>query len=534
MEFIVTIDVDEAKKLQQKLEQALQLQQKGELDEAVKLYQEILNRIPQHPDALHLLGVIMYKRGNFTDAASMIKKSISVSPKIAQYHNSLGMVMSNLGQHEKAIICYVNALDLDPGYLEAQDNLLLQIRWSNNPESIADRFKKNVDDNKDNPYSYHFLARAYQRICRFDDAILNFEKAIACDPDFFRSYIGLASGKKITEDDKDFVNRMVKLASANSLSERNRSRLFFAIGKAYDDLGDYEAAFNNYDKANKIRKSTFNNPFDRPQHLFYITRIKSAFTKAFLDRHRDKGSNNERPVFIVGLPRSGKTLVEQVLSHHGNITGVGEVSYIPDITKRLPVLLQTSRRYPRCISRINNDVLCKLADKYLELIAEIPDKYIRVIDTLGANYLHVGFISMMFNNAKVIHCHRNVFDECLLLYFTDFETDKFHQYTFDLSDIGYYYRLYNDLMSHWRKVLSIPILEISYEEHMDKQTSMLKDLTEFCGLDWNTNCSEYYNQEKINMTSGFWQVRQDLYQPSIGKWKNYEKYLQPLKDALQI
>ncbi len=534
MELNATIDREEAKKLQPRLEQGIRLQRQGELDKAAQIYQEILDRIPEHPDALHLLGMIMYKCGNYPDAASMIKKAISIAPKVSQYHNSMGKVLVKLGQHDKSIMYYENALDIDPGYIDAQHNLLLQMRWSNKPENIVERFKKYAESNKSDPLAYLSLAIACKRQGRFNDAVLNFEKSISHDPYCFQAYIGYTSCKKITEEDKNLIHRMEKLANSDFMTDRNRSKLFFSIGKAYDDLGDYETAFINYEKANKIKRTTFDRSFDRADSSLYFARLKSAFTKEIIDRADSAGNDSIRPVFITGLPRTGKTLIEQVLAKHARVFGAGELSYIQDITKTLPIHLQTSRSYPRCISRMNNDLLHKLAELYLELIGNIPPEYTRVMDSMGANFLHIGLINMMFKKAKIIHCYRNALDTCLLLYFTDFDTYKFYRYAFDLGDIGFYYRLYNDLMEHWRNILPNKFLEISYEDHMAKQTSMLRYLIDYCGLDWDINCSKFCNNEQIIMNSGFWQVRQEIYQPSIDKWKNYEKFLQPLKDALQI
>ncbi|MBI4005071.1 MAG: sulfotransferase [Gammaproteobacteria bacterium] len=534
MELNATIDREEAKKLQPRLEQGIRLQRQGELGKAAQIYQEILNRIPDHPDALHLLGTIMYKCSNYAIAASMIKKAINIAPKVPQYHNSMGKVLVKLGQHDQSIKYYENALDIDPDYIDAQDNLLLLMRWSNKPEGIVERFKKYADSNNNNPLAYLSLAIACQRQGRFDEAVLNFEKSISHDQNCFQAYIGYTSCKKITEEDKNLIYRMMKLANSDFLSDSNRSKLLFSIGKAYDDIGDFDTAFINYDKANKIRRTTFDGSFNRADSSLYFARLKSAFTKEIIDRANGAGNDSIRPVFITGLSRTGKTLIEQVLAKHGKVFGAGELSYIQDITKTLPSHLQTSRSYPRCISRINNDVLHKLADKYLGLIDNIPPEYTRVIDSMGANFLHIGLINMMFRKAKIIHCYRNALDTCLLLYFTDFDTYKFHRYAFDLSDIGFYYQQYNDLMEHWRNILPNKFLEISYEDHMAKQTSMLKCLIDYCGLDWDLNCSKFCNTEQLIMNSGFWQVRQEIYQPSIDKWKNYEKYLQPLKDALQI
>ena len=237
-----------------------------------------------------------------------------------------------------------------------------------------------------------------------------------------------------------------------------------------------------------------------------------------------------RPVFIVGMPRSGTSLTEQILASHPEVFGAGELNDINESIAKLPAMIRNNNTYPGCIKDLNQEIADKLAQEYLTRLDSFSTEKKRITDKMPHNFVNLGLISLLFPEARIIHCLRDPRDTCLSLYFQDF--GWIHPYATRLENLGNYYVQYKRLMKHWTSVLDTPILTIQYEDIISDQEHISRELVNFCGLDWHDDCLQFYASTRTVATASYDQVRQPIYKKSIGRWKNYEKHLDPLTMAL--
>ncbi|HHH42543.1 MAG TPA: sulfotransferase family protein, partial [Gammaproteobacteria bacterium] len=306
--------------------------------------------------------------------------------------------------------------------------------------------------------------------------------------------------------------------------------LLFELGSLYDRVGDYDTAFDTYRKANEARHQVLDMHFDADTHSAYVNAIISNCSRPLLSRHAHCGNSSTVPVFIVGVPRSGTTLVEQILSNHPQVHGAGELTAIKEIVDALPGISATTQPYPGCLDSITDQGLASAGSEYVAGLTALNGSVRRITDKMPANFMHLGLIQMLLPRARVIHCRRDPLDTCLSYYFHDFSSP--HSYSYRLEDLAVYYQNYLRLMAHWRTVLDIQLLEVQYEDLVSNQESTSRELVEFCGLDWDDACLSFHENRRAVATTSYDQVRKPMYTSSVGRWKNYRAQLQPLISAL--
>ncbi len=574
---------------------ALEYHRSGELEEAASRYRDVLQRDPDQPDALHLLGVIAYQQGKQEEAADLIGKAISQNPSVADFHlnlgnvhlargsaeravvcynealrlnpgdptvhnnlgnalssqgdfqsalqcykkalvlnpnsaitnNNLGTAWKELGRYDAAIACYRRALELAPGLVEALVNLGSAYHLKGDLESAVTSCQKALEIKPESTEARFNLGNILQEQGDFDGARVQYESVLRLDPYHAKTHYNLSLSRKYTSSDSSHGERIASMLNKPDLSEKDRIYLQFALGKISSDCGSYDDAFKHYREANQMARPAFN----REGHARYITRVVETYAPEFFKLKGFGGSDSERPVFVVGMPRAGTTLVEQVISSHPRIEGAGELSDLDMIGANLPKTLSVSRPYPDCIAWLDERTARALAESYLERLRLVSESALRVVDKMPTNYLHLGLIAVLFPRARIIHCQRDPMDVCLSCYFQYFSTQL--NFTFDLVDLGFYYRQYERLMAHWRRVLPVPLLEIRYEDLVQNHEEISRRLVDFCGLEWDERCLEFYNNRRPVKTASSWQVRQPIYATSVARWKPYERYLESLREALE-
>ena len=307
----------------------------------------------------------------------------------------------------------------------------------------------------------------------------------------------------------------------------NRARMHFAAGMVFDRAGEHDQAFEHFAAGNGLVDASFS----PDAHDSEINTLIETFDAEFFARVAHLGSRSETPVFIVGMPRSGTSLVEQIIASHPQAFGAGELEAITLFTKQLPEMMGAEATYPACVSNLDGATIDALSQKYLgELRTRAGAEFQRVTDKMPANFLHLGLIAALFPNAKIIHCRRDPMDTCLSVYFLNFLGN--HPYAYDQEKLGRYYRAYERLMEHWKTVLPIEMMELQYEDLIADQRGMTSAMLSFCGLDWDDACLEFHRTPRSVSTSSFAQVRQPIYSASLARWKSYEDHLGPLKTAL--
>lgn len=372
---------------------------------------------------------------------------------------------------------------------------------------------------------HHDLAYIHGALGRTDRAEAHYRKAIALKPDYAEAYFNLAGSVKFVPGDP-VIGALEGLLAKPDLARGDRVFLNFAAGKLFDDLGDYDRAFEHYRKGNAARRAEPNPAYASAS----IDAIIAVFTADLLRRRAAEGSPSDLPIFVVGVPRSGTTLVEQILASHPQVHGAGELSDIDAIAKAFPEHAPDHADYPACMATVGTAPLRGLADAYLRRLAEEAPGAGRIVDKAPLNFRHLGMIALMFPKARIVHCRRDPLDTCVSCYFQNFARGQ--EYSFDLRELGRFYRDYRRLMAHWAQVLPTAVLEVPYEALVADREQVSRALLAFCGLDWDPACADFHRTVRPVGTASRWQVRQPIYRSSVARWRRYEKQLQPLIEAL--
>jgi tetratricopeptide (TPR) repeat protein len=530
------------------------------IDEAELHLQKAVKLDPKYPRLLYILGCILLEQSKTPKAIELLSNAI-LTDETPDSYIQLGHALRKLGVYEKAIETYLSALNRFPENVDLLFGLGLTMQASRKQHAAADYFRKVLVIDAENTKALTSLATSLTLMGKTDDAIKYCRKALTIDKDNINAasimsrihaYSGntvdaykyikphLRAGTRDANLALAFANLSKKLArqqeavslleelivSDNQLSLNLYRTILFTLGRLHDDIGNYDLAFEYYKKAN----SRADEKHDYVEHTKIIKTLIDFHKNAYMENRPMSRQNSELPVFIVGMPRSGTSLVEQILSSHSQVYGAGELLDITNMAENLQNILNSPTPYPFCMEYLTTPILDRLANKHLKKLSGYDPFALRVTDKLPGNYLHLGFIEQLFPSALIIHCKRNPIDTCLSCYFTDFTGS--HPYSYNLEDLAHYYNDYDKLMQHWKSLLKLPILDIYYEDLVLNFESTAKRLLASCGLQWESGCMNFYNSRRFVHTASFDQVSQNIYNRSVNRWKNYQQYLRPLIDIL--
>lgn len=303
----------------------------------------------------------------------------------------------------------------------------------------------------------------------------------------------------------------------------------FALGKIFDDIKSFTKAFEHYLKGNTFKRKTI--IYDSQNHSAFVDRLIKIYSKKYLQEKTACGSDSKLPVFIVGMPRSGTTLVEQIVSSHPQVYGAGELISLLRIENTIAKQFEASSPYPECMPLCKDSTLLRFSAEYLEELGNHSQDANCITDKMPDNFLRIGLIKTLFPYARIIHCQRNAMDTCTSIFLNYFGNDI--RYSFDLTEIGQYYLDYTRLMEYWSSLFPSEILDVQYEELVMNQEIVSRQLIKYLGLEWDENCLDFHNNKRAVRTASSLQVRQPIYRNSINRWKHYEKHLEPLIAILQ-
>ncbi len=484
------------------LEQALEHHQAGRLPEAETLYRWVLRCQPGQPDALNLLGVMATAVGQPENAIELIRQAALQLPNEPDFHGNLAAAYQAAGRVADAVRHYRESIRLNPA----------------------------------NVKQYLFLSDALVELGQPGEALSHALHARQLDPDSALAYCALGdlAGHgyyTLTEAD---VRHMLQLLDAGPGSPQDASLLAFTLAAYWERKCRYEEAFACYRRANDCKREVYrqaNQAFDQEKHHTLIDHLIAVFTPEFVQRVRHFGIDSEVSVFVVGLVRSGTSLVEQILASHPEVHGAGERKDIDQLTTTLHEQIPTADKYPACVPQLEPGLARSLAYGYLQRLAREAGTARRVIDKMPHNYLHLGLIAMLFPRAKIIHCRRDPLDVCASAYFQNF---KWQPHAASLDDIAFHHQQYTRLMDHWRRVLPLPIHDAVYEEIVADPQAGSRALVDFCGLEWDDGCLSFYRNERVVQTASKLQVRQPIHNRSVGRWAPFQAHLEPLRMALGL
>jgi len=491
--------------------------QAGRWQEAEAIYQSILQEQPQHPDALHLLGVIAHQKGKHEIAVNLIENAIKINPTISDFYNNRGeayralhkndlainsyeqaltikpnyakahynlaVTLQELGRLEDAIAHYERALTIKPDYAKAHNNLGFALQGLGRLENAithyqqALAFKSNYAEahynlgnalkelglQEDAVASYeraltikpdyakanNNLGIAMQELGRREDAIAHYEQALAIKPDYAEAQFHLTMIKPSQEQ----ISIIEKRLTSQIVSEKDAILYNYSLGKLFDNAKSFTKAFEHYLRANTLKRKSVT--YDSQNHSIHVDRLIEVHSKRYFQEKTACGSDSELPVFIVGMPRSGTSLVEQIVSSHPQVYGAGELKSIGQIERKITKKFEALKTYPKSMSLCNASIASKYSAKYLKQIGVYSQDATRITDKTPNNFLRIGLIKTLFPNARIIHCQRNALDTCMSIFFNNFAVGN--DYSFDLTELGKYYLDYERLMAHWNKLFPTKI-----------------------------------------------------------------------------
>ena len=507
------------------LQSGIGLQHQRRFVEAERIYQGILHRLPEHPDALHLMGTLAVEANYMDVAVDYFERAVKRRPKHPEYLSNLGNAYLDSGNFDLAVTTLRKALDSSPSLIEALCNLARAHRRNNKAANGLPYLERALRIAPDHPLVAVGFGETLRDLGRMDEAADYFRRSIRQGSSVAQSYQGLSSTRKFQDGDVEFAE-IEAILSGSELSDGEREQYHHALGKMCNDARRHDDAMRHFQRA----KESSGRRFNIIQYRKAIDIIESLFTPRFFHERHDFGDPTELPVFIVGMPRSGTTLTEQIAASHPQIHGAGELSDI----RKFANLLGYSHAHPdnfvAGIKAMTADQSRELAGQYLRRLRKQSVSALRITDKMPHNFEMLGLIALLFPKARIVHCRRDAIDTCVSCFMNQFSES--HGYNADLTNVGLYYREYDRLMGHWRRVLPLSMLEHNYEELTEAQEPASRRLIAHLGLDWDDACLNYFETDRTVGTISRWQVRQPIYRSSVKRWTNYEAHLGPLFTAL--
>ena len=495
----------------------------GEIDGAIKMFDTATKIKPNYAEAYFNIGVIYYEISQLNQAVNFYLKAIEANPGYSDVHNNLGIAYLDLRQLDKAIKHLELAISFRPEFPEAHNNLGSAYQEKGNLDAAINSYKRAITLMNNFAQAHNNLGIIMEKTGKFDDAFLSYSNAIQYDPKNVSAHFNLSYIKTFNEKDSQ-VEQMHSILFSNSINEIDRARLCFALARVYEDLGDTEKLFEYLDQGNSLRKQELNFSFNSSNNNNNY--LKNIFTNSNchdLDRPKVSQIN---PIFIVGMPRSGTTLLEQIISSHHKVYGAGELKNLNEI---LIPLFQNQLNSTDSI--ITNEIVSSISDKYIESLLNLNTKEKTITDKWPLNFRYIGFILCAFPNARVIHSKRDSKATCWSIY-KHFFSDNANGWAYDLNDIADFYLLYEELMSFWHELFPERIYDISYENLVNNQDLETRKLIEYCELDWDENCLNFHKNKRVVGTASVSQVRREMFQGSSEIWKKYKGHLEPLINKL--
>lgn len=501
----------------------------GRLQEAEKLCRQVLQKKPRHVDALRMLGLIAAAAGDVDDAEHLLRQSLESAPDHAPAMFDLGRVLREMDRHEEAIEIYQRLIELQPENPKAHYRLAGVLAPAALNEEAAAAYRRCLELSPKYVGAWLGLGHMLKTLGDQEGGVAAYQKCLQLEPDFGEAYYSLANLKTYQFAD-DQIEEMKRRVAREEVNDTSQVNFLFALGKAYDDREDYETAWHYYEEGNAKQRMLVS--YD-PVHTETINdELLGFFNTEFFQARQDAGNPDPSPIFILGLPRSGSTLLEQIIASHSQVEGTSELPYIGRLTKSLNHNRADGMRYPQALAELEPRHFNRLGEQYLEMARRHRlEGTPHFIDKMPNNFPSIGFIHSILPAAKIIDARRHPMDACLgnlrQLY------AKGQTFSYDQCDIGEYYLQYQRMMDHWDEVLPGKVLHVKYEDTVADLETQVRRILDYLELPFEENCVNYHTTDRAVRTASSEQVRQPIYTSGLEYWRHYENHLDELKEILE-
>ena len=579
---------------QSRLQAAVAAHSRGDFAAAEQDYRAVLAADPAQPDAVHFMGLLLHQRGHSAEAMPWLRRALTLAPANHLFKGNLAGVLQQCGQGEEAERLYREALALNPAYLGGHISLgLLYASRGDHPRAVAEFSRALALDAGSHPAwiglgdSLHLLARlpeaveAYRRAASVADSVgqwlgaaiglrdtgalddaerchrralqlaprdaaaessfgsllamrgdlvgaeAHYRRAIALKPDYASAYFNLADVKQLTPADPLWPGLMALGERSATLPADEQIPLHFTLARTWESLGDTDQASSHLKTGNRLKRASIN--YDEARQARFFASFAETFDASFV-AGRALDTPDPRPVFIVGMPRSGTTLVEQILASHPAVHGAGEIHALRNCLREELPPDPGDFALPEGIAGLDRAAFARVAARYSRYLDALAPGAARVTNKLPGNMVFVGLVSLLYPQAKIIHCSRDAMDTCFSCYSKLFTTG--HPFAYEQGELGRFYRMYEELMRHWQRTLPGRMLELRYEDMVADLEPQVRRLVAHLDLPWDEACLRFHESGRAVRTASLAQVRRPIYKDSVQKWKHYEKELVTLQAAL--
>ncbi|MCB2102141.1 MAG: sulfotransferase, partial [Rhodobacterales bacterium] len=510
------------------------LRRAGRLDEALAAFDEAILLLPENLKSHLGLANTLRDLGRHREAVARFRIALAMDPKFAEGYLYLGLTYVDLGRAADALPVIRKALSLRPDYVEAQSGLALALEKNGDTEQAIAVYEQLRQSQPTNKTINNNLGNLLKNMGRLDEATALYNAVLENDPDHAAAYYNLSRTQQ--GGDSDRLAHMEGMLESPELQGDARTNLHFALGKVYDDLGRYDEAFHHFHMGNLLDERP---PQYVPEHLERLVNgLIRVFTKDVFATREGFGSDSELPVFILGMPRSGTTLVEQTLASHPRIHGAGELGHMNQLSLSLRRAYRDLAPYPDLYTRLDAVNACALGEQVVAAMRTLAgidagsDAILHITDKMPGNFTHMGLLGLVLPRARIIHCRRDPLDTCLSCFFQRFTAVL--PYSRDLNHLGHYYRQYRRLMDHWEAVHPNPMMAVDYVDMVRDHEGTTRRILDFLGLDWDPACLDFHATKRPVRTASNWQVRQPIYDRSVARWQHYAAHIGPLREALGL
>ena len=515
--------------LRKKLAYAAEHHKAGRLEDAERAYREIFEARPNHIDALRFLAGIVASKDKVEEAELLLRRAIKLAPDFTLAYMDLGTLLSEAHRHAEAISCFERARNLEPSKPRPQFMLASSLAQSGKTFEATDAYRRVIELRPDHAGAWLGLGHNLKTIGHQQEAIEAYRQCIEVRPDNGEVYWSLANLKtyKLTPED---ICEMKESLKKDSLSEQSAVNFLFALAKAHEDQGDFDRAWGYYRQGNSRQRDSEH--YDPVETEVTNDELVEVFGEAFLKKRSGEGHADPAPIFVLGLPRSGSTLIEQILASHSMVEGTSELPYVGRVATSLNRNRADGINYPFSVRELKAANFDALGREYMERASVHRQlNRPRFIDKMPNNFPSIGFIHMILPNAKIIDARRYPLDATLSCYRQLFA--KGQSFVYDLNDIGEYFLQYERMMDHWHQVLPGKALTLQYEDLVLDLESHVRQLLDHCELPFEEACLRFWETDRPVRTASSEQVRQPIFTSSIHRWRNYEQHIGELIEILE-